>query len=46
MYTTADAIRILNNSYKHNNGHYKPEKGKSHIQIDQALLSKWKIFKD
>jgi len=45
-YTTVDAIRILNNSYKHSNGHYRPKKNKLHTQIDQDLLSKWKVLKN
>lgn len=38
-----DAIRILNNSYKHSNGYYRPEADKPHTQISKSLLNKWKI---
>jgi hypothetical protein len=44
-YTTANAVRLLNNSYKHDDGHYSPKAGKPHTQIDQAILSKWRILK-
>jgi hypothetical protein len=43
---TINAVRILNNSYKHDNGRYRPKAEKPHTQIDQALLSKWKILND
>ncbi len=42
-YKTVDAIRILNNSYKHSNGYYKPEIDKSHTQIDPTLLAHWSV---
>ncbi|MBW2149369.1 MAG: hypothetical protein JRI22_20415 [Deltaproteobacteria bacterium] len=45
-YTTVNAIRILNNSYKHSNGRYRPKKGKSYTQIDKDILSKWQILQD
>jgi hypothetical protein len=38
-YKVVDAIRILNNSFKHANGRYRGEKG----QIDKPLLSRWAI---
>lgn len=41
-----NAVRILNNSFKHDDGRYKHEKNKSHTQIDQKLLSKWNILKN
>jgi len=43
-YRTVDAIRILNNSFKHSNGCYRPESGKRQTQIDKALLKKWAII--
>jgi len=42
-YMTVDAIRVLNNSFKHNRGCYQPEHGKPYTQIDEALLKKWCI---
>ncbi len=42
-YITVDAIRILNNSYKHSNGYYRPEADKLHTQISKSLQKKWKI---
>ncbi|MBW1669070.1 MAG: hypothetical protein JRJ66_13675 [Deltaproteobacteria bacterium] len=45
-YLTVDAIRILNNSYKHSNGCYRPKEGRPYTRIDQTLISKWKIVKD
>ena len=43
-YATVDAIRILNNSFKHTKGRYDPEKGKPHTHIDKGLLKKWPIL--
>lgn len=45
-YATVNAVRILNNSYKHSNGRYSPKEGRPHTQIDRDLLSKWKIVKN
>ena len=38
-YNVVNAIRILNNSFKHSNGRYHEEKG----QIEKSLLSRWAI---
>jgi hypothetical protein len=38
-YKTVDAIRNLNNCYKHTAGYYKPKK--LHEKIDQGLIQKW-----
>jgi len=43
-YSTINAIRILNNSFKHSEGYYLPETGKSHTQIAHHLLTKWKCI--
>jgi len=43
-YATVNAIRILNNSFKHTKGRYDPEKGKPHTHIDKGLLKKWPIL--
>ena len=40
-----NAIRILNNSFKHNNCRYKPEPKEPHTVIDGALLKRWQILK-
>lgn len=45
-YITVDAIRILNNSYKHSSGYYRPEADKPYSQIKKSLLRKWKIKED
>lgn len=42
-YITVDAIRILNNSFKHSSGYYRPEADKPHSQINKSLLKKWRI---
>jgi hypothetical protein len=39
-----DAIRILNNSFKHSRGRYEPESGQAHTQIHKSLLNKWPIL--
>lgn len=44
-YSILNAIQILNNSFKHNDGYYKPCKGK-HTQISQDLLNEWVILSD
>ena len=41
-----NAARILNNSFKHSDGRYRPESTKPHTQIDKALLSRWAILDD
>lgn len=41
-FSTIDAIRILNNSFKHSSGYYKPDK-KQHTQIDKTLLKRWEL---
>ena len=45
-YNTVNAIRILNNSYKHSDGYYHPEKCKPYSQINKSLLKKWRIKED
>jgi hypothetical protein len=40
-----DAIRILNNSFKHDDGRYKPLSGKDYTQIDEKLLLAWGMEK-
>jgi hypothetical protein len=42
-YNIIDAIRILNNSFKHSNGRYVPEKGKPQTKIEKSLCNNWKI---
>lgn len=42
-YSTVDAVRILNNSFKHSDGYYKPKTDKPHTQIDPALLNCWEV---
>ena len=44
-YKIINAIRILNNSFKHTNGRYEPT-DKPYTKIDQKLLDKWGIFED
>jgi hypothetical protein len=41
-YSTVNAIRILNNSFKHSEGYYLPKTGETHTQIASYLLTKWK----
>jgi len=43
-YPIIDAIRILNNSFKHSEGYYLPEKNKPHTQIGKSYLDKWGIL--
>jgi len=38
-YNVVNAIRIMNNSFKHASGRYRQEKG----QIDKSLLARWAI---
>lgn len=40
-YSIINAIHILNNSFKHTDGYYKPDISKQHTQIHQALLDQW-----
>jgi len=42
-YATVDAIRILNNSFKHSRGSYLPQNDQSHTKIDKQLLKQWAI---
>ena len=43
-YTTVDAVRNLNNYFKHNNGRYKPKTDNpNYTQIEKSLLEKWMI---
>jgi len=44
-YNKVNAIRILNNSFKHNRGFYKPPKPPEQEpdRIDESLLSDWSI---
>ena len=42
-YATVDAIRVLNNSFKHSHGEYRPEKDKPHTQIAKPLLKAWSV---
>jgi len=41
---TVDAIRVLNNSFKHSNGRYLPDRTKPHTEIDSALLAAWNVI--
>lgn len=43
---TVNAVRILNNSYKHSDGRYRPEIDRPHTQIDQNLLTEWEVLKN
>jgi len=43
-YPTINAIRILNNSFKHNRGYYQPEGDKPHAPIDAGLLKRWSVI--
>jgi len=45
-YPTVDAIRILNNSFKHSKGHYLPEDDKPFTAISKSLMSKWNIVNE
>lgn len=45
-YAVVNAVRILNNSFKHSEGYYVPKKDKAHTQIDADLLTKWKCLSD
>lgn len=45
-YSTIDAVRILNNSFKHSNGFYKPVLNRTDTKIKQSLLTTWDIVKD
>lgn len=42
-YCKVNAIRILNNSFKHNGGHYNPST-EAHTQISPELLQSWGIL--
>ncbi len=41
---TVDAVRILNNTFKHNDGIYSPVAGQAHTVIDAGLLAAWAIL--
>ena len=43
-YSVVDALRILNNSFKHNDGYYMPKVDEAHTHISQALLDEWGIL--
>lgn len=43
-YSTVNAIRILNNSFKHSDGYYLPESDKPYTYIAPKLLTKWKCI--
>ncbi len=45
-YATIDAVRLLNNSFKHSDGHYHPEAGKAHTEIQAALANQLGITAD
>ena len=38
-----NAVRILNNSFKHSGGYYRPMDEKPHNVIEKSLLSNWEI---
>jgi hypothetical protein len=42
-YATVNAVRIVNNSFKHNSGRYDPEQGQAQNTIDKQLLKQWAI---
>ena len=42
-FPTVDAIRILNNSFKHNAGRYRPDPDRNYTQIAPSLLAKWSV---
>lgn len=41
-----NAIRVLNNCYKHSDGHYEPEGEKTHADTAYAQLSKWGVLNE
>ncbi len=45
-YETVNALRLLNNSYKHNNGYYKHKADNRDEQIVQELIDKWSNVKN
>jgi hypothetical protein len=45
-YDTIDAIRILNNAFKHSRGRYEPAPDRSRAQINAGLLKRWEIIDD
>ena len=45
-YQTVNAIRVLNNSFKHNNGYYKPKNDNPDNKINESMLAKWSILDD
>lgn len=42
-FTMIDAVRILNNSFKHSAGVYSPQPGQAHTIINAALLARWNV---
>jgi len=44
-YSEVNAIRVLNNSFKHSGGYYRPDSGKTHTQIDQSLESQFSLVR-
>lgn len=45
-FETVMAVRVLSNSFKHNDGRYKPDIDKAHTQIIAAFLEKWQILRE
>jgi len=43
-YSIVNAIRILNNSFKHSEGYYLPESNKPYTRIAPDLLTKWQCI--
>ncbi len=42
-YEMVNAIRILNNSFKHSDGRYRPDKSKPHSLVPPDLAVEWKL---
>ena len=42
-YYIIQAVHILNNSFKHDNGRYEPDQNRPHTQIDPSLTTQFKI---
>ena len=42
-FQSVDAVRILDNSFKHSDGIYSPVAGQAHTSIDAGLLAAWDI---
>ena len=43
-YRTVNAIRILNNAFKHNRGHYAVDDAKGNNRIEPELLDQWDVL--